>query len=325
MQIEGVSLQSYAANMQPENWNDLRYLLAIKRGQTLSAAAQQLGVDDTTVSRRLAALQSTFGAQLLQRRADGTLVLTPTGDAMASRAEVMEHQFNRIADIFQADHDPCVGTIRLTSVPIVVNRLLVPAVKLLLDGHPNLQVELIPESRNLSLTRREADLAVRIGRPITGGSTVKARRIGTLSYSAYMSTTYGRREAARLPWISYDEAMSHLPQAQWMARAAKGQHGAICRLKVHDAETALEAALAGLGKTLLPNLVGDGNKRLQRIDFDDWQQCPSREVWLLAHLDQLEFSRITATIAWAEQVMRERVSIATELLQNRPLPAGRAP
>jgi DNA-binding transcriptional LysR family regulator len=302
--IEGASLQGYAAIMQRGNWNDLRYLLAIKRGQTLSAAARQLGVDDTTVSRRLAVLQSAFGAQLFVRHADGILVLTPLGDAMADRAEVMEQQFSQISGVVEADRDPCVGTVRLTSVPIVVNRLLAPAAKSLLDRHPRLQMELIPESRNLSLTRREVDLAIRIGRPTAGGSTVKARRIGTLNYSAYMSTAYSMREAARLAWITYDEAMSRLPQAQWMTRAAKGRRGAVCGLKVHDAETALEATLAGLGKTLLPSLIGDRDRRLQQIDFGERQQRPAREIWLLAHSDQLKFGRIAATVAWAEETLR---------------------
>jgi DNA-binding transcriptional LysR family regulator len=289
--------------MQRGNWNDLRYLLAIKRGQTLSAAARQLGVDDTTVSRRLAALQCAFGAQLFQRRADSTLALTPLGDAMADRAEVMEQQFHQIGGVIEADRDPYVGTVRLTSVPIVVNRFLVPAAKALLDRHPHLQIELIPESRNLSLTHREADLAIRIGRPTAGGSTVKARRIGTLNYCVYMSTIYPISEAARLSWITYDEAMSRLPQAQWMARAAKGR-GAFTRLRVHDAETAIEATLAGLGKTFLPTLVGDRDRHLQRIDFDDRQQRTVREIWLLAHSEQLKFGRIAATIAWVEETMR---------------------
>jgi DNA-binding transcriptional LysR family regulator len=290
--------------MQRGNWNDLRYLLAIKRGQTLAAAARQLGVDDTTVSRRLAALQSDFGARLFQRHADGTLALTPIGDAMTDCAEVMERQFNQIGGIVEADRDPCVGTVRLTSVPIVINRLLVPAAKALLDRHPRLQMELIPDSRNLSLTRREVDLAVRIGRPIAGGSTVKARRIGMLNYSVYMSTIYPMSEAARLSWITYDEAMSRLPQAQWIARAAKGRRGAICGLRVHDAETALEAVLAGVGKTLLPSVIGDRDRRLQRIVLDERQQRPAREIWLLAHSNQLKLGRIAAAVAWVEGTMR---------------------
>ena len=265
--------------MQTRNWNDLRYLLAIKRGQTLTAAARLLGVDDTTVSRRLKALQATWGMRLLQRQGDGNLLLTPAGEAVAHRAEVMEHQFNLIGAVVGAVCDPCIGVVRLTSVPIMVNRLLAPAVQQLLDGHAGLQVELIPESRDLSLTRREADLAIRLARPTTGGTNVKARRIGMLNYSAYASETYSPREVARLPWITFDDAMSHLPQAQWMARAGKGVSGGISGLRVRDAETAMEAAVAGLGRTLLPNSVGDRDTRLRRAQVEERQPCPYREIW----------------------------------------------
>jgi DNA-binding transcriptional LysR family regulator len=309
--------------MQQGNWNDLRYLLAIKRGQTLAAAARQLSVDDTTVSRRLAALQSAFGAQLFVRHADGTLALTPIGDAMVDRAEIMERQFNQIGGVVEADRDPCVGTVRLTSVPIVVNRLLVPAAKALLDRHPRLQMELIPDSRNLSLTRCEADLAIRIGRPTAGGSTVKARRVGTLCYSAYMSMTYSPREAARLAWITYGEAMSRLPQAQWIARAAKGR-GPISGLRVHDAETALEAVVAGLGKTLLPSVIGDRDRRLQRFDLDEREGRPAREIWLLAHSKELKFTRIAAAIAWVEETLRGETARAVRYTLTSSSPARAA-
>jgi DNA-binding transcriptional LysR family regulator len=134
---------------------------------------------------------------------------------------------------------------------------LVPAIGKLLDRHPTLQVELIPESRDLSLSRREADLAIRLARPSTGGANVKARRIGTLLYSVYAARSYSVKAAARLPWITYDDTLAHLPQAKWIAKAASGSVDNIYRLRVHDAETAMESVLAGLGKTLLPTLIGE--------------------------------------------------------------------
>lgn len=75
--------------MQLNNWNDLRYLLAIKRGSTITAAARLLSVDDTTVSRRLAALQVASGSTLFSRQPDGRLRLTASGDAIAQCAEIM--------------------------------------------------------------------------------------------------------------------------------------------------------------------------------------------------------------------------------------------
>ena len=291
--------------MQNINWNDLRYLLAIKRGLTLAAAARQIGVDDTTVSRRLAALQSAMGTPLLQRQGEGKLMLTPEGEAVVHHAEVMEHQFDLIGDALHSDRGSLSGSVRLTSVPILVNHLLVPKVGPLLKKHPELQLELIPESRDLSLTRREADLAIRLARPKTGGTNVKARRIGQLSYSVYASRGIPANDAACLPWISYDDTMTHLPQAQWMARAAKGRAGAISTLKVHDVETALEAVLAGLGKSLLPSEIAKRDRRLRSLQIDVRQPTVSREMWLLAHADQLELGRIKAVIVWIEETVMD--------------------
>jgi DNA-binding transcriptional LysR family regulator len=133
---------------------------------------------------------------------------------------------------------------------------------------------------------------------------VKTRRIGTFRYLPYSSQSHSRRDAKHLPWITYDESMAHLPQAQWMARAAKVGNGAVSGLKVHDAETAIEAVLAGLGKTLLPTSIGDRDKRLRRLQANAQQPFPSREIWLLTHADQLDLGRIVAAIAWVEKAVK---------------------
>ncbi len=288
--------------MQFKNWNDLRYLLALKRGRSLSGAARLIGVDDTTVSRRLSALQFAAGTELYRRLPDGSLQLTSNGEAVALRVEAMEHQVDLIGEVFGSDQDACVGAVRLTSVPIVVNRLLTPQIGSLLDTYPGLEVELVPDSRDLNLTRREADLAIRLARPTTGGTNVKARRIGQLGYSVYASREYSTREVADLPWITYDETMAHIPQAQWITRITKGRTESLAGIRVHDAETALEAVIAGLGRTLLPSVIADRNESLRRLKTEEGTTPPSRELWLLAHADQLELRRIRAVIAWIENV-----------------------
>jgi DNA-binding transcriptional LysR family regulator len=204
--------------MQQPNWNDLRYLLAIKRGQTLGAAARQLRVDDTTVSRRIDSLQAALGMQLVLRLGDGRLALTQAGDAVAQRAEAMENQFQSIGEIAGADQDQCVGTVRITSVPLLINRLFAGAVGGLLQHQPSLVIELVPDSRDLSLTRREADVAVRLGRPAIGGTSVKARRIGMLEFAVYAAVATTSRDARGLPWITFDEAMSWLVWARRSCR-----------------------------------------------------------------------------------------------------------
>jgi DNA-binding transcriptional LysR family regulator len=112
---------------------------------------------------------------------------------------------------------------------------------------------------------------------------VTARRVGTVRYDVYASASCSVRDAKMLPWITYDEAMAHLPQARWIAATAARSHQSIAALHVNDAEALLEAVIAGLGRSLLPCVVADGDSRLRRIGAKQRSPVLSRELWLLTH------------------------------------------
>jgi DNA-binding transcriptional LysR family regulator len=288
--------------MQQTNWNDWRYLLAVARSQTLAGAARRLGVDDTTVARRLATLQQRLGVPLYQRSPEGTLALTRAGERAVLRAERIEREFGALGAELTGLDGMAAGAVRLTAVPIVANRILVPASAALLTHHPGLQLDIIGEARDLSLTRREADLALRLARPQTGGTRVLARRIGALHYAAYAPAACPPREAEKLPWITYDEAMAHLPQARWIAARAADRGEAIAALRVADADSVLEAVIAGLGRSLLPAAIAEGETRLRRIGSGRSAPALSRELWLLVHRELKSLARIEAVIDWIEAI-----------------------
>lgn len=288
--------------MQINNWNDLRYLLALKRCGTLSATAKTLGVDDTTVSRRLSAMQDTSGNQLFHRNPNGRLQLTECGDAIISHAENIEHSVDLIEDILGSQTQSCSGVVRVTSVPMVINRLLTPDVDSLIKDYPNLEIELIPESRDLNLTHREADLAIRLARPSTGGTQIKIRKLGELRCSIYALRKYSPQKLSKLPWIAYDDTLAHIPPDRWIRKTAGITSEATSPLRVHDAETALQATLAGLGKTVLPDLVVAKDKRLQRLASNSATAVPSRPLWLMAHANQTRLNRIVAVTGWIDRI-----------------------
>jgi DNA-binding transcriptional LysR family regulator len=299
---EGVLLQLLAAEMQMLNWNDLRYVLAISRGKTLGGAARLLGVDDTTVARRLVAVQGTIGARLYQRLPDGTLQLTSAGERTALHAERIEREISAIDTSVAGADDLVSGTVRVTSVPIIVGHILVPAAQALLKRHPKLQLELVADPRDLSLTRRETDLALRLARPKTGGTRVLARRVGTLRYGVYAPASCSMRDAKILPWVTYDEAMVHLPQARWIVATAARSNQRIAAVRVNDAEALLEAVLAGLGRSLLPCVIADRDSRLRRLGAKGGAPVLSRELWLLTHSDMRRLGRIEAVVKWIEEI-----------------------
>jgi DNA-binding transcriptional LysR family regulator len=288
--------------MQTLNWNDLRFVLAVSRGRTLAAAARLLGVDDTTVARRLAALQAAAGVRLCQRLSDGTLRLTASGERAALHAERIEHEINAFDATLATTGDSISGTVRVTSVPIIVNHLLIPSAQMLLKRHPQLRLEFVADARALSLTRREADLALRLTRPKTGGTKVIARRVGTLRYGVYAAASCPARDAATLPWVTYDEALAHLPQARWIATNAARENEVIAAARVDDAEPLLQAVAAGLGRSLLPCAVAEGDVRLRRLSTGCGSPLPARELWLLTQSELERLRRIEAVVEWMRRI-----------------------
>jgi DNA-binding transcriptional LysR family regulator len=277
------------------DWNDLHYILTIARAGTLAAAARRLGVNQTTVARRLATAEAALGTRLFERL-DGTLKPTESGQAAIIHAAQIEQEVNTLEHGVGGADANAAGLVRITAVPVLVNRLLIPALPHLYARHPKLKVELVAESRNVSLTRREADIALRLARPESGGSTL-AKRLGDIEYAAY-----GPRKLAsnRLSWIGYEEGLSHLPQARWIAAATDG--GDLTPLLVSDAEGIVHAIHAGLGKSLLPCFAADRDPRLRRLSSS--RPIPFRELWLLTHSELRHQARITAVIEWlVESVM----------------------
>ena len=279
--------------MHDIDWNDLRHVLALFRERSFATAGRRLGIDPTTVARRLRAIESQMGVRLFERGAEGEMRPTQAGEIAAWRAEAVEAEIGGLTMAVKGADSEVSGTVRISAVPILINRVLIPAISDLAARHPGLRLELIAESRDVSLTRREADIALRLARPgEESGSRVIARRIGMLAYAAYAS-----KPEPDLPWLTYEDAMAHLPQARWIAGVAgKDGHAPVF---LNDAESLLQAVLAGLGRSLLPCIVADQMANLISVPVDG-HSFPARELWLLTHPDLRHLARIAAVIAWIE-------------------------
>lgn len=279
--------------MQQGNWDDLRIVLAIWRAGSLAAAARALKVNQTTVTRRLEHLEGRLGAQLFQR-GRGTLEATEAGLDLTAHAERMEREVLAAEAKLSALDQKAAGTVRLTSVPIIINHLLVPALAELLEAHPELNLELVAEPKALSLTKREADFAIRLARP-SQEAPVLAQKVGELAYGAYGPAKAG---AGDLPWIVYEEEMAHLPHAKWLAaRAGSGP----APVAVNDAQTILALVAAGQGRSLLPVCVAERVKGLRALEVEP--APPAREVWLLSHPDHKSLHRMQVVAAWAKSAL----------------------
>jgi DNA-binding transcriptional LysR family regulator len=275
--------------MRIPEWSDLRVVLAVARSKTLRASAVSLRVDQSTVSRRVAALEATLGVRLFERL-DGAMTATRAGEAVIDAAERVEHQILSIQERVANQDAVIAGNVRVTTVPTIANHILIPAMSQLRSQHPALCLELISDNRNFSITRREADIAVRFARPSKDDGML-CRRLGEIDYAAFNAA--GTRHED-LPWLTYEESHANLPQARWIASVKREEEPT--PLLANDGEAILHAVRGGLGKSLLPMFLQNHFDELQILP--DYGTVLSREVWLIVHPRIRHLARIQSVMTW---------------------------
>jgi DNA-binding transcriptional LysR family regulator len=168
--------------MSELNWDDLRLLVALERRGSMLAAATALGLDHSTVSRRLAALELAVGAQLVERTPRGVR-LTPAGQRACEQARAMERAVLAIKD--EGDRDGLSGSVRLATPEAFGCHILAGGAAAFGRQYPAIEIQLVPEARQVSLTNIEADLAVCLARPARG--PLAAQRLGAYHLGLYAS------------------------------------------------------------------------------------------------------------------------------------------
>lgn len=277
------------------DWEDLRSFLAIVREGTLSAAARRLGVQQSTMGRRLAALEAAAGVRPFERTPRG-LHLTAAGAAARKEVQRMEDAALAAERAVSGRDVRLEGLVRLTTVSDFLPSVLMPALADLAMRYPGILVELIADDRTFSLAAREADLAIRLARP--RGQSLLGRRIGELSFGLYASLEYlAAHDAPTLPGhegeghriiLSRDETGVY---AEIDALAAMAPKAAVA-LRTDGRANQVAAAQAGLGIAVLAHhvAVGSGLIQLEAPPF------PTREIWLVQHKDTRRVPRIRAVV-----------------------------
>ena len=275
------------------NWEDIRTFLAIARQRSLSGAARELGLSQSTMSRRLVALEERSGARLLLKTPHG-YTLTPLGETVLANAERMDEDAMALERVVQGRDVALSGLVRLTTVETLANRLLPIAVSALREDYPGITVELLSDTRSLSLVEREADLAIRMVR--FEHNELISRRMGTMVCALYASPDYRAAHPQPLTEPGHDlitvmDDMAHQSEARWLAeKVPEGR--AVYRTNSRDAQAA--AAAQGIGIACLPQYTAEHMAGLERIR--EAGLGPAREIWLGVHRDLREMPRIRAVI-----------------------------
>ncbi|KAF1030950.1 MAG: HTH-type transcriptional regulator DsdC [Pseudomonas sp.] len=268
-----------AATHYQVDYPDLALILALVRGGTLARAAGLLRVDVSTVFRAVRRLEAALGQTLFEKSRAGYLPTT-LANTLAEQAERAEQALEAARVGVEQGGTVISGTVRLTCTDSVLQALLLPALAQFMPGYPALTLELSTSNDFANLSRRDADIALRLTR--TPPEHLVGRCLGTVRYRACASSAYARQHAGKAltehTWIAPDDFMPDHPTVTW-----RRQHlpGVVPSYRCNSMVSVTELVRAGLGVAALPDyLLGDDLQPL----------CPALEnhdtaLWLLTRPD----------------------------------------
>jgi DNA-binding transcriptional LysR family regulator len=264
------------------DWDGLRVFLAVARAGRISVAARKLGVEHTTVSRRLAGLEAALGAPLFHRTAAGYL-LTPFGQETLPTAESIERAADGIHLRARESTGRIAGRVRLALAPEFASHWLVPQLAAFRARHPDLDLQILVGTRQRDLSRGEAELAVQSPRPRQSG--LVAVRIGRATTMLYASKNLLRGSRMRIeraddlrdmPLLTFTANFQLLQEAAWFQPVLTS---ARVVLESNSTHALLAAAHASLGIAVLPRFVGRTDETLVAVSAPVAEQ----DVWLVTH------------------------------------------
>tara|TARA_R110000787_G_scaffold15088_55_gene46667 strand:+ start:504 stop:1412 length:909 start_codon:yes stop_codon:yes gene_type:complete len=280
-----------ASNAQLD-WNDIPILLTLAREGTMRRASARLGMDTSTISRRVAAAEARLQTRLFVRASSG-YVPTDAGRTFLAAAGSIEGNVNSLVSATQAESEMPAGSVRITSVDTVLNDWLIPNLPGLVRQYPGMQVTALSDNNTLSFMRSEADLALRVARPREDAALLM-RRIGSVGVAIYGARKFirtPRKALEKMPWLAFNRDLSGSAESHWMEKAVPD---AKIVFRCSSVSGLLKACEAGLGLALLPCFAVQSRKLLRLSKGVEYQ----RELWLLSHRDTASIRRFRVVSDW---------------------------
>jgi DNA-binding transcriptional LysR family regulator len=274
------------------DWDDIKYFLAVARSGGLTVASIELDVSPATVSRRIEAFERSLNKTLFIKRQTGYL-LTDDGEKVLTSVGAVESavmKFER-QTLQPSEQEPFDGLIRIAASELTAAYLIAPRLNEFFEKFPLLRVELLTGLDQVNLSRRVADIALRMTPPAKGeeGEHI-AHALGDMNFAPYISARHANNPDWRnLPYISWDEARSHYPMSAWIASTYAGAHPL---LTSNSLNVQLAAARNDIGLSVLPTFVGDKDPQLVRVVLET--PIVSRPLWIVYHRDLRGNKRVGA-------------------------------
>jgi DNA-binding transcriptional LysR family regulator len=295
-------MQKPAITAERLDWDDARLFLAVARAGQMLGASRALGVNQATLSRRMAALEAALGAKLLVRRTHGS-ELTDAGAALFETLERVETEMLGVQARLQGSEAEAAGVVRIGAPDGFGVGFLAPRLAGLAERHPNLRVQLVPTPRGFSLSRREADLAVMVGRPEKGRLVTRKLTdytLGLYAAPAYLAAHPAPRELADLGnhrLVGYVEDLIAAPALNYAAEVLRGWRS---RIELSSAIGQVEAVRAGAGIGVLHDYLAD-DESLVRL-FPDVYVV--RSYWLAIHENLRDVARVRVLAEYLVDAVR---------------------
>lgn len=286
------------------DWNDLRSFLAVVRAGRLTAAAQQLGVDHSTLSRRITSLENALQVRLFDRLLTG-YVLTEAGHSLVGEAERIEAVAIRISSDLMDAKTQMSGPVRVATPEGFGTYFVAHHLQELALRHPEVSVELIADPGVVSLARREADIAVTMERPDAG--PLRAQKLTNYEYGLYGSEQFLAEhgggadldyDGVRL--IGYIHDIIPTPAHDYLSELIAGRRA---DLQISNIITQLSATLSGYGLCILPCFMAARHRTLRRLAPERIRF--TRSYWLVTHVDVRAPARAKAIVEFLQDLVRK--------------------
>lgn len=268
------------------NWDDLRLFLEVARTGSISGAAKKLGVQHSTVSRRLRKLEEKLGSRLIERKSSG-YELTPAGENLKQAAHRMETEVLHVDGVLSGEDLNLVGPLKVTAINNMASTVLMPIFASFNRSYPQVDLHIVVSNIDSSLSQREADVAIRLTNSPT--DTLIGKRLVTVASTIYGSHEYLQQLSEKggdPKWIGVDCCTFH---KSWTRHACAEQSH---NFYSDDTLLTLSAIRQGLGVSYLPCFMGDADPELER--YCDPDPAHNLGLWLLLHPDLKRTARVLA-------------------------------
>jgi DNA-binding transcriptional LysR family regulator len=294
-------------------WDDLRYVLAVASAGSLAGAARSLGVNHTTVLRRVDAFEKRLGLRLFERLPTG-YALTAGGEELIAAARRVDETVTALERKLAGQDLRLSGVVRVTTTDTLMGSILPAILAEFRASHPGIQVEIGVSNLMFTLTKRDADVAIRPVKDPPG--TLIGRRVAKVAFAIYASPRYlAKHKTSKLAdhqWIGPDDSLADTSVAQWMrAQLAESE----IALRADSFLALRQAAQAGLGLAALPCYLGDTASDLARVHRPISEM--ETALWILTHEDLRHSARIRAFTELAANAFGRRRPLL-EGAQARP-------